>query len=245
MRNNAFLRGAVLLAGAFFFVSGMQLALAEESPAARIIVAGEGSIDIAPDMAVLNFSVVRQALTARAALTANSAAMTKVLDAMAVLDIAKQDLQTSDFSIQPRYSNPPRQNSGITEAPKLLGYTVRNAVTVRVRDISRVGEVLDTSVTLGVNDGGGIRFTNNDPSEAIAEARTQAMKEALSKAETLAKAAGVSVGKVLEISEQHSSSRPLPMARMAMYDAAESVPIAAGANSYKVTVNVTLAIEQQ
>ena len=164
---------------------------------------------------------------------------------MTTLGIAKRDLQTSSFNIQPRYTSPPRKSSGAAEAPKLVGYTVRNALTVRVRDISRVGEVLDTSVTLGVNDGGGIQFTHDDPSAAITQARAEAMKEALSKAETLAKAAGVRIGKVLEISEQQYNSRPMPMARMAMDYKAESVPIAAGENSYKVTVNVTLAIKQQ
>ena len=245
MRNKRILRSAALLAVTACLVSGVPLAFAGEDPAPRILVAGEGNVEIAPDMAVLNLSVMRQASTARAALTANSAAMAKVLDAMAALGIAKRDLQTSTFNIQPRYTNPPRQNSGATEAPKLVGYTVRNAVTVRVRDISRVGDVLDTSVTLGVNDGGGIEFTNNDPSAAITEARRAAMEKAMSKAQTLAKAAGVRVGKVLEISEQHHSPRPMPMARMTMYDKAESVPIAAGTNSYKVIVNVTLAIKQQ
>ena len=239
------LRGAALLAIIACFVVGGQLAVAEEDPAPRILVTGAGSVDIAPDMAVLHLSVMRDALTAREALTANSAAMTKVLAAMTTLGIAKRDLQTSSFNIQPRYTSPPRQSSGAAEAPKLVGYTVRNALTVRVRDISRVGEVLDTSVTLGVNDGGGIQFTNDDPSAAITQARAEAMKEALSKAETLAKAAGVRIGKVLEISEQQYNSRPMPMARMAMDYKAESVPIAAGENSYKVTVNVTLAIKQQ
>jgi uncharacterized protein YggE len=225
VKNNVMLRGAALLAITACFVVGGQLAVAGEDPAPRILVTGAGSVDIA--------------------LTANSAAMTKVLAAMTTLGIAKRDLQTSSFNIQPRYTSPPRQSSGAAEAPKLVGYTVRNALTVRVRDISRVGEVLDTSVTLGVNDGGGIQFTNDDPSAAITQARTEAMQEALSKAETLAKAAGVRIGKVLEISEQQYNSRPMPMARMAMDYKAESVPIAAGENSYKVTVNVTLAIKQQ
>lgn len=245
MRNNVILTGAALLAVTAWLVGGGQLAVAGEDPAPRILVTGAGSIDIAPDMALLHLSVMREASTAREALTANSAAMTQVLDAMTTLGIAKRDLQTSGVNIQPRYTRPPRQNSSVAEAPKLVGYTVRNAVTVRVRDISRVGEVLDTSVTLGVNDGGGIQFTNEDPSAAITQARTEAMKAALAKAETLAKAAGVSIGRVLEISEQQSNSRPMPMARVAMDYKAESVPIAAGENSYKVTVNVTLAIKQQ
>jgi len=245
VRNNVILRGVALLAVTAWLVGGGQLAFAGEDPAPRILVTGAGSIDIAPDMALLHLSVMREASTAREALTANSAAMTKVLDAMTTLGIAKRDLQTSSVNIQPRYTRPPRQNSGVAEAPKLVGYTVRNAVTVRVRDISRVGEVLDTSVTLGVNDGGGIQFTNEDPSAAITQARTEAMKAALAKAETLAKAAGVNIGEVLEISEQQSNPRPMPLARVAMDYKAESVPIAAGENSYKVTVNVTLAIKQQ
>jgi uncharacterized protein YggE len=223
-----------------------QVAVASEDPAPRILVLGEGSVDVAPDMAVLNLSVMREAATAREALTANSAAMAKVLDAMTALGIEKRDLQTANFSIQPRYTNPPRQGIGAGDARKLVGYTVRNGLTVRVRDISKVGEVLDTSVNLGVNEGGSILFTNDDASQAITQARIQAMENALSKGQTLAKAAGVKVGKVLEISEQNYSPRPVAMARMgmAMDSSAKSVPIAAGENTYKVTVNVSLAIEQ-
>lgn len=221
-----------------------QVAVANDEPAPRILVSGEGSVDIAPDMAVLTLSVMREAPTARAALTANSAAMAKVLDAMTALGIDKRDLQTANFSIQPRYTHPPRQGVGAGEARKLVGYTVRNGLTVRVRDISRVGEVLDTSVTLGVNEGGSILFTNDDPSPAITRARIKAMEDALAKGRTLARAAGVKTGKVLEISEQSHSPRPVAMARMAMDSMAKSVPIAAGENTYKVTVNVSLAIAQ-
>jgi uncharacterized protein YggE len=224
-----------------------QAAVASDEPVPRILVSGEGSVDIAPDMAVLTLSVMREAPTARAALTANSAAMAKVLDAMSALGIEKRDLQTANFSIQPRYTRPPRQGAGAGEAPKLVGYTVRNALSVRVRDISRVGEVLDTSVTLGVNEGGSIQFTNDDASQAITQARIKAMEDALSKGRTLARAAGVKVGKVLEISEQNHRPRPVAMARMemvAMDSMANSVPIAAGENTYKVTVNLTLAIAQ-
>jgi len=228
-------------------MSGLcQVVSAGEQPPPRILVTGEGSVDIAPDMAVLTLSVLREAPTARTGLTANSEAMAEVLAAMAVLGIEKRDLQTSNFSIQPRYTRPPRQGAGAGEAPKLVGYTVRNALTVRVRDITRVGEVLDTAVTLGVNEGGSILFTNADASEALSEARVAAIDDALSRGRTLAKAAGVSVGKVLEITEQNFSPRPVMMARaeMAMDSASGSVPVATGENTYRVTVNVSLAIEQ-
>lgn len=223
-----------------------QVAIANEEPAPRILVSGEGSVDIAPDMAVLTLTVMREAPTAREALTANSAAMAKVLDAMTSLGIDKRDLQTSNFSIQPRYTYPPRQGNSAGEEPRLVGYTVRNGLTVRVRDIGKTGEVLDKSVTLGVNEGGSILFTNDDASEAITQARIKAVEDALSRARTLAGAAGVKLGKVLEISEQNYSPRPMAMAKMemAMDSMAGSVPVAAGENTYKVTVNVSLAIEQ-
>ncbi len=222
-----------------------QVAAASDDPPPRILVTGEGSVDIAPDMAVLSLVVMREAPSAREAVTANSNAMKKVLGAMGELGIDERDLQTSGFSIQPRYSRPPRQGAG-SEAPRLVAYTVRNSLTVRVRDIAKVGEVLDTSVTLGVNEGGNILFTNDDASAAIAEARVKAVEDAMARGRTLARAAGVKVGRVLEISEQNFTPRPVPMARSMMVadSFAESVPVAAGENTYKVMVNLTLAIEQ-
>lgn len=239
-------KGIIPLLGLLCLVAVGQAAHASDEPAPRILVTGEGSVDIAPDMAVLALVVMREAPTAREAVTANSAAMKKVLDAMAGLGIGKRDLQTSGFSIQPRYTHPPRQGAGSGEAPRLVAYTVRNSLTVRVRDIARVGEVLDTSVSLGVNEGGNILFTNDDASAAVSQARVKAVEDALSRGRTLAEAAGVSVGRVLEISEQNYSPRPMPMARsmVAADSFAESVPIAAGENTYKVIVNLSLAIDQ-
>lgn len=212
----------------------------------RILVTGEGSIDLAPDMAVLSLTVTRQAETARAALDANSSAMQEVLAAMKAAGIETRDLQTSDFSIQPNYVYPPQQPSGQREPPQIVGYTVRNSLTVRIRDISTVGSILDKSVSLGVNEGGNITFTNEDPSTAITQARIKAMKDALLKAKTLAEAAGVKTGRLLEISEQSFNPQPMQMARaeMAMSRSADAVPVAAGENTYSVTVNVSFAIDQ-
>jgi len=219
----------------------------DDTQPARILVTGEGSAEVAPDLAVIVLSVSRDAPTAREALTANSTAMNKVLEAMSKLGIAERDLQTSSFDIQPRYIYP-QPTSGADQAPRLVGYTVRNSLTVRVRDIARVGEVLDTSVTLGVNEGGSIRFANDDPSAAIAQARVKAVESAMARARTLAEAAGVKIGRVLEISEQGYSPGPMPMAKMEMDMAMDSrpgaVPIAAGENSYKVMVNLTVTIAQ-
>jgi uncharacterized protein len=246
VRNTLTVRGAALVASLVCLLGLEHMAFAgDHTPPARILVTGEGSTTMAPDMASVMLSVSRDASTAREALTANSAAMTKVLDAMAKLGIAKRDLQTSSFDIQPRYTYP-QPATGADQAPRLVGYTVRNSLTVRVRDIARVGEVVDTAVTLGVNEGGSIQFTNDDPAAAIAQARAKAVEDAMARARTLAEAAGVKIGRVLEISEQGYAPGPMPMAKMemAMDSRAGAAPIAAGESSYKVMVNLAVAIAQ-
>ena len=223
------------------------VSLADEGQSiSRILVTGEGRADLAPDMAILTLPVTREAATARKALDANSEAMTEVLKAMKAVGVKGNDLQTSGFSIQPRYFRPPVKPSGEREAPQISGYTVRNTLTVRVRDISAVGTILDKSVSLGVNEGGNIHFTNDDPSKAISQARTLAVKNAMTKAKTLADAAGVKTGRILEISEYASNPRPMKMAQadMAVARSGSAVPVAAGENSYTVTVNISIEIAQ-
>lgn len=243
MKTIPFLPGSALLL-ALLCLLGSLPAAAETGPA-RIVVSGEGDADLAPDMAVLTLTVMREASTARKALDANSAAMADVLAAMKAAGIADRDLQTAGFSVQPRYSQPPRQPDGARPAREIVGYQVRNTLTVRVRDIASVGEILDTSVKLGVNEGGDIRFTNADPGDALTEARKRAVAAAMAKATTLAESAGVALGPILEISEHSRRIGPMPMARaemaMAMSDA---VPVAAGENRYTVTVNMTFEIKQ-
>lgn len=221
---------------------------AQDVPPPRILVNGQGTASIAPDMATLSLTVTREANTAQAALKAGSSAMAEVLAAMKKAGVADKDLQTSGFSIQPRYTYPTSKSANEINERRIVGYTVRNSLSVKVRDIDDVGMILDKSVSLGVNEGGNINFTNNDASATITQARIQAMKDASSKAETLANAAGVGVGKILEISEQSYYPRAAPalMSRMSSSDgyAAEAVPVAAGENTYSVTVNVSYAIDQ-
>jgi uncharacterized protein len=206
-----------------------------------IVVSGEADSAIRPDMAILSLGVTKLEKTAREALDGNNAAMAAVLKALKEEGIADKDLQTSGFSIQPQYSYP--ENDG-QRAPELTGYQVTNTVTVRLRDLAKLGALLDKTVTLGVNQGGDIRFTNDKPEKAIEDARKAAVKAAVAKARTLASAAGVKLGRVLEISENASAPEPQPMLRMQMKAAEDSsVPIAAGENSYSVSVNMTFAIE--
>lgn len=217
----------------------------EDRPFPKIVVTGMGEAFVAPDMAIVNLAVLREAETARAALDQNNEAMSDVIAAMKAAGIADRDLQTAGLSINPRYVYP--ENNDGTEQPRIVAYQVTNNLTIRIRDIAKVGEILDQSVTLGVNQGGSISFVNDDPSAATAEARRKAVEDARGRAETLAEAAGVTLGEVIEISER-SAPPPMPFQERAMLrmapasDAAASVPVEAGENSYVVHVDLTFAI---
>ncbi|MGB7433446.1 MAG: SIMPL domain-containing protein [Ahrensia sp.] len=246
MTNTVFKSAAVL---AFLAAAVSTPALAQdisEQPFPRIMVSGEGTADVAADMAVLNLTVLRQADTAREALDANNDAMASVLSAMKALGIEDRDLQTSNFDIMPRYRQVRNNSTGEREDPIIIGYTVSNALTVRVRDLAKLGTVLDQSVTLGVNQGGNVRFTNDDPTEALEQARIAAMREAMRKAEVLTETAGIKLGKVLEITEHSDRPRPMAIAEadMMMARSSAAVPVAVGENTYAVTVNVSFALDQ-
>ncbi|MBY3226444.1 SIMPL domain-containing protein [Rhizobium laguerreae] len=210
-----------------------------------ISVTGDGESSVAPDMAVVNLAVVKQAKTAREALDENNKAMNDVLAALKSGGIAERDLQTSGFSIQPQY-NYPQPVDGQQQQPQLIGYQTINSVTVRLRDLAKLGAVIDQSVTLGINQGGEIQFTNDKPEAAIEEARKAAVADAVKRAKTLSEAAGVKLGRILEINENVPRAMPQPVYRATMMKEASdaAVPVQGGENNYNVSVTVTFAIEQ-
>lgn len=210
-----------------------------------ISVTGDGESSIAPDMAVVNLAVVKQAKTAREALDENNKAMNDVLAALKSGGIAERDLQTSGFSIQPQY-NYPQPVDGQQQQPQLIGYQTINSITIRLRDLAKLGAVIDQSVSLGINQGGDIQFTNDKPDAVIDEARKDAVASAVKKAKTLSEAAGVKLGRILEINENVPRAMPQPVYRATMMKEASdaAVPVQGGENNYNVSVTVTFAIEQ-
>ena len=218
------------------------VAHADNQPSPRIIVMGEGQATVAPDLALLSLSVMREAKTAREALDANNDAMAAVIAAMKAASIAERDLQTSGIQISPRYNYTNKPDG--TQTAELIGYQVTNTLAVRVRDVSKTGEVLDKAVSLGVNQGGGITFTNDNPSKTITEARKLAVADAIDKAKVLAEAAGVSLGRVVEITDQSYAPPPMPIEAKAFDRAAgAAAPVQAGENAYRVQVNVTFEMK--
>lgn len=233
---------AIFIAGLPLTAANAQTAAAQPIP--KISVSATGSSELAPDLAIVTMTVRTEKKTARSALTANNESMAKVLAALGEFGIDAADMQTSGFSISPRIRYP--NNRTANTAPETVGYTVQNTLTVRVRDLSSVGEILDRSVSLGVNRGGSIRFANSNPDEAITQARIEAVTQARAKAKTLADAAEVGLGPILRISEQSRQPRAMPMMQAARSVSADSgaVPIASGENTYKVSVSIDWQINQ-
>lgn len=232
------------LAVAALIVAAASPAMAQDTdarrPLPRITVSGEGEVSVAPDLAVVNLSVLREADTAKAALAANSAAMKQVLDALKAAGIADRDIQTSNFTIQPRYQQAARDKP---QDPKIIGYSVSNEVTVRIRKLDEAGGIIDKVVGLGVNQGGGINFVKDDLKEVMTEARKRAVADAIEKARILSEAAGVKLGPVLSITEGGNVPRPMPYAAAPMRMAADkSVPLASGENNYQTQVSIVFEI---
>ncbi|MCV3737967.1 SIMPL domain-containing protein [Rhizobium sp. TRM96647] len=236
---------ATALAAALTAAAAAPVLAQETRPREPVItVTGEGRADVAPDMAVVDLGVVKDGKTAREALDANNAAMAEVMKALKDAGIAERDLQTSGFVINPQYQFP-QGDGNENKPPVLVGFQVSNMLSVRIRDLAKLGTILDQTVTLGVNQSGGIRFTNDKPEAAISEARKKAVEDGIARARELTSAAGIDIGKVLEISETSYRAQPMPMMRAAMAKdfAPEAVPVAAGENSYSVTVTMTFELK--
>ena len=214
-------------------------------PQRTLSLTGQGEVKSAPDIAVISAGVVSEAKTAREALTLNNKSMASVLQTIEATGVARKDIQTSSFSVQPKYKYAKRSSTGEQEPPRITGYTVSNSVTVIARDLEKLGPVLDAVVSSGVNQMNGLSFSIAEPAPLRNEARQLAVAEARARAELYAQAAGVSLGKILSISEAGGYQPPQPAYRRAALEsaAADSVPIAQGQQSIQMQVNIVWEIE--
>ena len=193
-----------------------------------------------PDIAMISAGVMTEAPTAQQAMADNRAQMNRAFAVLRRAGIADKDMQTSGLSMQPRYHY--KEN----EPPRLIGYQVTNMLSLRLRDLARVGAVLDALVEAGINQIDGPSFTLDAPQSALDEARQAAMKTAMARANLYAEAAGLRVKRIITISESGQVSPPRPMRAMAreeMMVASAPTPIAAGEVDLVATVNVTFELE--
>ena len=215
-----------------------------------IWVSGTGTVTVAPDLAVLTVGVEARASTVREALDDAAGAMTDIIATLEAEGVESQDIQTSSFSINPQYSWRERTDDegGRYSERVLTGYIVSNRATVRLRDLDRVGEMVDLVAGAGGNLTRieGVGFTVQDPEPHRAEAREAAVDQARAKAEQFARDAGVTLGQVLVVAEGGGVvPAPRAFAESAAFSlqADASTPISEGELEIRATVQMVFAIE--
>jgi hypothetical protein len=224
----------VLALSAALATAAVAPALAQEATRPMITVTGTGTVESAPDIATLSIGVTTQGDTAAAAMAANSASVEAVMARLTVAGIEPRDMQTSNLSLYPNWSD------ASASTPAITSYVASNLLTIRVRQLDGLGAVLDAAITDGANTLNGLTFGLADPEPALNEARKEAIAAARAKAELLAAAAGVTLGGIVSISEAGVATDPSPMLRAEA--SAAPVPVAGGELGLSASITIQYEI---
>jgi uncharacterized protein YggE len=233
---------AILLAGPLLSGLTPRTALAAEDspPEHTIAVAGTGKVVVVPDLATVRLGVLVERDGAKAARTAAAEQMTAVVAAIRALGIDEKDIATATVSLQPVYDYP------VNSTPRLRGYQVSNQVTVTVRNLDQVSDVIDDSVQAGATTVDGVSFDVADRTAAEADAREAAVADAKAKAEALASGLGVTIQGVASVSEQVSVpvwyDRGYGLAAPQAGEAAADTPVMPGTTDVVINVQVVFLI---
>jgi uncharacterized protein YggE len=226
----------LVAAATFLGVFAGPLSAEEKTSMDRTVtVSASGAVSAEPDEATISSGVTSEAKTAREALSKNTEAMKKAIAELKSQGIEANDIQTTQFNVEPVYVYPKEG-----QPPNVTGYRVTNAVSVRVRNLDTLGGVLDQLVTVGANQVGGISFNVSKAETLKDDARKEAMANALRRAKLLAIAGGADVGEVMQISEEVNFQVPQPVVfarKMAM--SAEAAPVERGSQQLEARVTVT------
>jgi len=209
-------------------------------PNRSITVVGMGKAYGTPDVANVTIGVETSDESVQKAVDDNAAKMTDIIAALKDLGIAGKDIQTSNFSVWAE-REPQRLEVEGAEGP--VTYRVNNQVSVKVRDLGLLGDVLDQVVAAGANNIYGIGFSVDDPTDLQAEARANAVEDARARAESLAELNGVQVGDVLSISEVITGAGPVYERAAAAVPYGAGAPIEPGELEVQMSVQITYAIQ--
>lgn len=208
---------------------------AVSSDGTLLSVSAQAETKRVPDVATLSTGVVTQAPDANAAMRANAEQMDKVMKAIRAAGIGERDVQTSGINLNPRYDY--RDN----QPPRIIGYEASNTVNLKVRDIGKLGQVLDALVASGANQVNGPHFQIDQPDAAYDEARKAALAKAQERARLYAESLGLRVRRIVSISEGGGARAPVPMMRAMAMDAkfgGEETAVSPGETTLSVSLDV-------
>ncbi|MBY6057813.1 SIMPL domain-containing protein [Leisingera daeponensis] len=224
----------LLAAALMLSMSAGTQAASEAAHPRQITVTGEGTLQVAPELATITLGVTEEAEEAAAAMAAVSEDMQAVIARLKDAGIAAADMQTQQISMHPVWSQDRSHDNGGRR--EITGFEASNTLMVRVRDLSELGPVLDTVLRAGANNFQGLSFGVTDPSAVADRIRGEAVKDAMRKAQQLAEAAGMELGPVRSISE-HGGGGGRPMMAMEMVRS-DAMPIEAGELTFTHNVSV-------
>jgi uncharacterized protein YggE len=208
----------------------------------RVRVPATASAEVTPDMAEIVVGVISERKTAADAAAENARAAQAVIDQIKALGIAPRDIRTLGITLSPNYSEE-REPSGRTKRT-FTGYTARNSVEVRVREIDKVGAVARALIDRGANLFGGVQFAVSDAEQRVEALRVTAIKDAAVKAKTYAEALGLKLGRVLEIEPEPEASERGMMRRAKVAEGATGIPVEPGVQTLSARVTVTWELVQ-
>lgn len=205
-----------------------------------ITLQGHGEVNARPDRAVVRLGVRTEAESAAEALNQNNLRMQEVISATVEAGVSEDDIQTQGLRLSPIYSRGDDDGGDRT----LTGFEAQNSISITIRNLDGLGELLDTVVNAGANTIEGIRFEVADIQTLRAEAREEAMNDAIDKAEQLTELAGAELGEVLTINETGVTPPPRPVAleAEAAAGAAQAVPVAPGTQTIEADLQVSWRI---
>ena len=201
-----------------------------ETTSRYLSVVGEGSVPATPDLAVILLGVTHQAKTAGEAMEKVNKDAVALLKDLAESGIGARDIQTDQLIVSPLWTND-------AEIRRIMGYEASNMLSVRVRDIPKLGAVLDSALSAGSNDFSGLRFSVQNLAPYKEKARAAAVKDAISRAAGLADAAGVTLGPIITLIEQTDYSKPNIMS------AARNTDLAVATGVIDITASVSMTFD--
>ena len=231
---------AVLVLGTVLTACGpASIAVQTQPPQRTITVTGTGKVTLTPDIAYISIGVHTENASATDAVSGNNTQAQAVIAAIKGFGVADKDIQTTDFSINPQQQTDANGKvTGIT-------YVVDNTVYVTVRDLTKLGDLLDSTVNAGANNINSIQFDVADKTAALSQARLAAVADAKKQADELTKATGVSLDVVQSIS-YYDTTAPVTVqyARADMAaPAAANVPVQAGSMQIYTTVTIVYGLK--